>query len=235
MVERSRAARLGLCLALAVLIAMPASAQMGGQGRRGSHESGPNQGDSDDSTARKALGAEEHDAIDLYSRLCVSTRGDRARVTGIIGEGDSAVEKMEPPVLRGLENGASGGVGWIIRMPLGEKLLMEFPPGGACIVRAPRIDPAQLEGAFQNLLDQYGASDQFKVRRVGDETKTVDTDGRPVDSRAKTKDKLKYHFVLYKMTLPDTDNIAELGLATTDSRSVSIQATLSFQVLPPKP
>jgi hypothetical protein len=35
--------------------------------------------------------------------------------------------------------------------------------------------------------------------------------------------------------LPDTGNIAELRLATTDAKSASIQATLSFQVLPGKP
>jgi hypothetical protein len=209
---------------------------MGGQGRRGgSNQAAPNRGSSNESTERKALGTEEHDAIDLYSRLCVSTRGDRARGTAIIGNDDSAVEKMDAPLLRGLENGASGGVGWIIRMPLGEKLLTDFPLSGACIVRAPKVDPAQMEGAFQNLLDQYGANGQFKVRRVGDQVKTVDADGRPAGNPIKSNEKQKFHLLTYDMTLPDTGNIAELRLATTNEKSASIQAILSFEVLPGKP
>jgi hypothetical protein len=234
--KRSRAIWLILGLSLVTFAALPATAQMGGQGRRGgSRDTAPNGGAMNDSPGQRGLGPEEHDAIDLFSRLCVSTRGDRAAATAIIGDGDSAVEKMDAPVLRGLENGASGGVGWIIRMPLGEKLLTEFPPGGACIVRAPRVNPAQLEGAFQNLLDQYGASGQFKVRRVGDQVKVIDADVRSADNQGKTSEKLKYHFVVYNMTLPDTGNVAELGVATTESRAVSIQATLSFEILPDKP
>jgi hypothetical protein len=228
---------IGLGLALAVLLVPPASGQMGGggQGKRGgSNHAGPNRGTPNEAPEQKGPGPEEHDAIDLFSRLCVSTRGDRDRVVSIIGDGDSTVEKMDPPLLRGLENGVSGGVGWIIHMPLGEKLLVEFPPGGACIVRAPRINPAQLEGAFQNLLDQYGSSDSFKVHRLESQTKTVEAEHRPGDDQGRPKEKLKYHLSVFDMTLPDTGKVAELGLATTDAKSVSIQATLSFQILPGK-
>jgi hypothetical protein len=235
MLERSRAIELALCLTLATLTALPARAQMGGQGRRGgSNQAAPNQGNSNESTEHRGLGTEEHDAIDLYSRLCVSTRGDRARGTAIIGTDESAVEKMDAPLLRRLENGASGGVGWIIRMPLGEKLLTDFALSGACIVRAPKADPAQMEGAFQNLLNQYSANDQFKVRRVGDQVKTVDPDSRPPGNSTKTNDKLKFHLLTYNMILPDTGDTAELRLVTTDAKSGSIQATLSFEVLPGK-
>jgi len=174
------------------------------------------------------LDPESHDAIDLYSRLCVSTRGDRDSAARIIGEGDSAIEKMDQRLLLGLENGQPGGVGWIIRMPLGEKLLVEFSGSGTCIVRAPRIDSGQLEDAFRVLLDQYGASGRFKVHREGDQTKAIDTEVKQDDDKATTMQKVKYHFLAYTMILPDTGQTAELGLATTDSRSVSFQGTLSF-------
>ncbi len=190
----------------------------------------------------KGTDPEAHDAIDLFARLCVSTRGDRARGISIIGEGDSAIEKMDDPLLRGLEGGASGGVGWIVRMPLGDKILLEFTPDGSCVVRAPRVNNAQLEFALRNLLDQYSASGQFLVHRAGDGTKTIKVAPRRSDGEAgsageqdKTAEKVKYHIVSYNMTLPDIGKTADLMVATTDSGNVSIQGVLSFQITTPKP
>ncbi len=128
----------------------------------------------DKSASPRTIDPEAYDAIDLYSRLCVSTRGDRARATAIVGDGDTAIEKMDEPLLRGMENGKSGGIGWIIRMPLGDRILLEFPPDGGCIVRAPRVKTSEMESAFRNLLDQFSASGQFTVHRVADQTKTID-------------------------------------------------------------
>ncbi len=229
----------GAAIVIAAFAGGAASAQhtgpsgYGGQGGRsgGSPLIGP------PADGPKGLDPEAHDAIELFSRLCVSTRGDRARVAGIVGEGDTAIEPMDEPLLRGLENGKSGGIGWIIRMPLGEKLLVDLPASGSCLVRAPRVEPAVLEAAFRSLLDQYTASGQFAVRREGDQTKIMDPAGKPANDQAQTAHdgrgpgldtRLKYHFVVYSMHMPDGDQSAELGLATTDSKSVSIQATLSF-------
>jgi hypothetical protein len=233
--------------ALLILSAPSALAQQhsGPGGGRGGQSSSPAIGPQAEQP--RGLDPEAHDAIDLFSHLCVSTRGDRAVVAGIIGEGDTAVEKMDEKLLRGLENGKPGGVGWIIRMPLGEKLLIDLPAGGACVVRAPRVESAAIEGAFRNLLDQYAASGQFTVRRAGEQTKIVDIDGKPYDdgaaAAAPAKDgrgpgidnRPKFHFVVYRMEWPDPGKAAELALAATDSRLVSIQATLSFSVLAGKP
>jgi hypothetical protein len=219
-----------LGLAAASSFSHDALAQMGGQrgGRSGQNQSpliGPNA-----PTGPKVTDPESHDAIDLFSHLCVSTRGDRARAIAIIGEGNGAIEKMDEPLLRGLEDGKSGGMGWIIRMPLGEKILLEFPAGGACLVRAPRVDPAQLEAAFRNLLDQYAANELLKVKREGDQTKTVEADIRPKEGEAPVKQKLKYHIVAYSMAMPDIGGTAMLALASTDAKNISIQATLSFEI-----
>jgi hypothetical protein len=217
-------------LILAVSVSIGAQAQMGGhRGTANNHDplANPNPGP-------KAEDPESHDAIDLFSHLCVSTYGDFARAKGIVGEGDSAVEKMEPPLLRGLEDGKSGGAGWIIRMPLGEKLLLDFPPDGACVVRAPRVNAAQLETAFRNLLDQYGASGTFKIKREGEQTKTVDAavthqEGKHQEGEPQAKEKVKFHILTYSMILPDSGKSVILGLATTDSKSIPIQAILSFE------
>ncbi|HEX4506103.1 MAG TPA: hypothetical protein VH722_10270 [Alphaproteobacteria bacterium] len=217
--------------ALAALLCGAASAQTYG------HAPGANPNQSpipDKSASPRAIDPEAYDSIDLYSRLCVSTRGDRARAVAIVGSGDSAIETMDAPLLRGLENGKSGGIGWIIRMPLGDRILLEFPPDGTCIVRAPRVKVSEMENAFRNLLDQFSASGQFVVHRVADQTQSYDAPpGNPGDKHmAKAGEKMKFHVLAYHMTLPDSDRPAELVLATTDSPAANIQATMSFVVMP---
>ncbi len=234
-----RAFSLGLMLA--ILAALPAAGQELQRGPGDENRTVSTRDLLKDPVMPKGIDPEAHDAIDLFARLCVSTRGDRARGVAIIGEGDSAIEKMDDPLLRGLE-GASGGVGWIVRMPLGDKILLEFPSDGSCIVRAPRVNTAQLEFALRNLLDQYSASGQFLVHRAGDGTKTVKLAPRHPDGQSgsaaepeKTAEKVKYHIVSYDMTLPDTGRTADLMVATTESGNVSIQGVLSFQIAAPKP
>ncbi len=247
-----RAVGFGLLLGLAlaafftsVFFTSGASAQMnygggGSQARRGQQPGANNREPiPDKSVSPRASDPEAYDAIDLYSRLCVSTRGDRDRASGIVGDGDTAIEKMDAPLLRGMENGQSGGIGWIIRMPLGDRILLEFPPDGTCVVRAPRVNAGQIETAFRNLLDQYSASGQFAVHRIADQTKTIEPSDKPKERRNEPKDeqsgpddKLKFHILAYSMVLPDSGKAAQLVLATTDSRSTSIQATISFSVPP---
>jgi hypothetical protein len=188
----------------------------------------------DKSASPRSIDPEAYDAIDLYSRLCVSTRGSKDRAVAIVGNGDSAIEAMDAPLLRGLEGGQSGGLGWIIRMPLGDRILLEFPPDGTCIVRAPRVKTSEMENAFRNLLDQFSASGQFVVQRVADQTRSIDAPaGKPGDPHmAKPGEKMKFHVLGYHMTLPDSGRQAELVLATTESPAANIQATISFVVLP---
>ena len=159
---------------------------------------------------------EAYDAAQLFSRLCVSTRGDRGRAAQILGGDDSAVEKLDEKMLLQLQGGKTGGVGWMIRMPLGEKLIFDFTAGGTCLVRAPRVSGPSLEERLDNLVDEIGASGQFKIRRLGDDTKTIN--------------KQKYHFVSYSVRLPDTGETVELGVATTDAKDAFIQGTLTFQL-----
>jgi hypothetical protein len=160
-----------------------------------------------------------HDSIELFSRLCLSTRGDRARATAIVGNNDSNVEKLDDASLLQLE-GKPGGVGWVIRMPLGEKILVEFQPDGACVVRAPQVKAFLIENALGNLLDQISASGQFKVKRLSDREKTIE--------------KSKYHFIVYNVRLPDGGRIAEVGVATTEAKG-AFSATLNFLLLPEQP
>jgi hypothetical protein len=232
----SRAFWLGLVsgLMLAALFSGAAPAQSG-YGRSRPSGANPNQSPiPDQSASPRTIDPEAYDAIDLYSRLCVSTRGDKARALAIVGDGDSAIEKMDAPLLRGLENGKSGGIGWIIRMPLGDRILLEFPPDGTCIVRAPRVKASEMENAFKNLLDQFSASGQFIVHRVADQTQSYDPPApKSLDDRQpRPGEKLKFHILGYRMTLPDTGRQAELVLATSDSPAANIQATMSF-VIPP--
>ncbi len=243
----SRSVILGLVLACA--IADPASAQQsgpgnsfgqpGGQpgGRRGA-QLGPNRDPIPDQSANpNTSDPAAYDAIGLFSRLCVSTRGNRARATGIVGSGDGAIEKMDAPLLRGMENGRDGGVGWIIKMPLGDTLLLEFPADGSCIVRVPRVSPPQLEQAFHNLMEQFAGSGQFDIRREGEQTKAVDLANpdaapKPNDDVRHPGDKLKYHIQVYSMRVPDIDRSVQLVLATTPSDKVSIQGVMSYQMQP---
>jgi hypothetical protein len=221
-------------LVLAALFSGAASAQSG-YGRPPSGGANPNREPlPDQSASPRTVDPEAYDAIDLYSRLCVSTRGDRTRATAIVGDGDTAIEKMDAPLLRGMENGKTGGIGWIIRMPLGDRILLEFPPDGGCIVRAPRVSVAEMEKTFRNLLDQYAASGQFTVHRVADQTQSVDSATRPSgkDAGAKPSEKMKFHILGYRMMLPDSGKQAELVLATTESAAANIQATLSFVIQP---
>jgi hypothetical protein len=221
-----------LAVTLAALFAGAAQAQSD-YGRSRPSGANPNQSPiPDQSASPRSIDPQAYDAIDLYSRLCVSTRGDRARAEGIVGEGDTAIEKMDAPLLRGLENGQSGGIGWIIRMPLGDRILLEFPPDGACIVRAPRVKTSEMENAFRNLLDQFSASGQFIVRRVADRTESIDEPADKNDRQHRPGDKLKFHILGYRMTLPDTGKQAELVLATSDSPGANIQATMSFAIPP---
>ena len=220
-----------LAFALAALFCGAASAQ--GYGR--APGANPNQSPIPDKSASpRTIDPEAYDAIDLYSRLCVSTRGDKARAVAIVGDGDSAIEKMDAPLLRGMENGKSGGIGWIIRMPLGDRILLEFPPDGTCIVRAPRVKSSEMENAFKNLLDQFSASGQFVVQRVADQTQSFDAPpGKPGDRyQPRPGEKIKFHVLGYHMTLPDSDRQAELVLASTESPAANVQATMSFVVLP---
>jgi hypothetical protein len=235
-----RAIGLGLLLglALAAFFTSDAQAQMG----RGGGGKRPRDPLPDQSASPRSGDPAADDAIDLFSRLCVSTRGNRETAVGIVGDGDTAIEKMSEPLLRGMQNGQSGGVGWIIRMPLGDRILLEFPPDGTCVVRAPRVNPARIEAAFQELLQQYSASGQFDVRHTGEATKAFDPPAEDGSSRNKAAapggerhqddGKLKVHFTAYTMRMPDTGKVAELGLATTDSRAVNIQATLTYIVQP---
>jgi len=242
--KRLRAIGLGplFGLALAVFFSAVALAQSGSPGSYGGRRQpqgvNPNQAPLPDDTASpRTVDPEAYDAIDLYSRLCVSTRGDRARATAIVGDGDTAIEKMDAPLLRGMENGQSGGIGWIIRMPLGDRILLEFPPDGGCIVRAPRVRAKEMENTFRNLLDQYSASGQFTVRRVADQMQSVDPpkpSGKDPDRKVST-DKLKFHVLGYRMQLPDSGKQAELVLAVTESEAANIQATLSFVIQPDTP
>ncbi len=193
----------------------------------------------DQSATPRTSDVEGRDAIELYSRLCVSTRGNREQATGIIGDGDSAIEKLTEGQLRGLEGGKPGGVGWLVRMPLGDRIIIEFTGDGTCIVRAPRTVPSEIEAGFQELLNQYSASGQFDVHRGGETTKTFDQPGKPEANGGEAKDerhaaagKLKVHFIFYTMHLPDTGHTAELGIATTDSREAQIQATLTYATRP---
>jgi hypothetical protein len=221
-------------LTLAALLSGAASAQSG-YGRSRPSGANPNQSPiPDQSASPRTIDPETYDAIDLYSRLCVSTRGDKARAVAIVGDGDSAIEKMDAPLLRGMENGKSGGIGWIIRMPLGDRILLEFPPDGTCIVRAPRVKASEMENAFKNLLDQFSASGQFVVHRVADQSQSYDAPpGKPGDPHSpKPGEKIKFHVLGYRMTLPDSHSQAELVLATTESLAANIQSTMSFAVLP---
>jgi hypothetical protein len=221
-----------LAVTLAALFAGAAAAQSG-YGRSRQSGSSSNQAPvPDQSASPRSIDPEAYDAIDLYSRLCVSTRGDRARATAIVGEGDTAIEKMDPALLRGLEDGKSGGIGWIIRMPLGDRIVLEFPPDGTCIVRAPRVKTSEMENAFRNLLDQFSASGQFVVRRVADRTQSYDPPPDKNDQGRHPGEKIKFHILGYRMTLPDSGKQAELVLATSDSPGANIQATMSF-VIPP--
>src|SRR5690349_17374444 len=105
-----------LALTLAALFSGAASAQSYGL----APGVNPNQSPIPDKSASpRSIDPQAYDAIDLYSRLCVSTRGNKERAVAIVGNGDSAIETMDASLLRGLENGQSGGLGWIIRMPLG--------------------------------------------------------------------------------------------------------------------
>jgi hypothetical protein len=164
---------------------------------------------------------EARDAVDLFSRVCLSTRGDRAQATAIMDTGGSAVEPLDAKLLPQLQGGKPGGVGWKIRMPSGEQLLIDFAPDGACMVRAPRVQAQALEARLDELLDQVSASGRFKVHPRGGEVKTID--------------KLKYRFISYSMGLPDTGNTADILAATTDAKDVLIQGTLSFRVESAKP
>jgi len=173
-----------------------------------------------ESAPLRGLDAEARDATELFSHLCVTTRGDRTRAAQIIGDGDTAIERLDDKTILELQGGKPGGIGWVIRMPLGEKLLFEFSPRGTCIVRAPRIDAESLEMGLRNLLDEVAASGQFKVRRLDDDTKTIG--------------KMKYHFITYGVRLPDTGETAEVGVATTDAKGGAIQGTLTYEVVPDK-
>jgi len=238
--KRPRAIGLGplFGLTLVVFFSAAALAQSGSPGSYGGRRQpqgvNPNQAPlPDDSASPRTVDPEAYDAIDLYSRLCVSTHGDRARATAIVGEGDTAIEKMDAPLLRGMENGQSGGIGWIIRMPLGDRILLEFPPDGGCIVRAPRVKASEMENTFRNLLDQYSASGQFTVRRVADQMQSIDAPKRSDrDTDRKADEKMKFHILGYRMELPDSGKQAELVLATTESEAANIQATLSFVIKP---
>jgi hypothetical protein len=235
----------GLPALAALLVCAGALAQSGpvppgGFGKRGS--TSPLIGPRDDRAGTKVTDPQAYDAISLFSRLCVSTRGNRGRAEGIVGNGDTSIEKMDPPLLRGLENGQSGGVGWIITMPLGDKVLLEFPPTGECVVRSPRADQPQLEAAFRNLLDQYASSGQFTVKREGEQSKLVDLQPDPNEAKSaqnsgvpKKPDKVKFNALVYSMTLPDEDRKAELALYSTQSTDVSIQATLTYVLVTGKP
>ena len=185
----------------------------------------------DQSASPRTTDPQAYDAIDLFSRICVSTHGDRAQTQGIVGDGDTAIEKMEPGLVRGLENGAEGGIGWIINMPLGDRILLELPAAGGCLVRAPRVNTAQLEIAFRNLMEQYTGSGRFAVRRLADQTKTVDEPARPAGPNgrpAQPAEKIKFHILAYRMTIPDSGLSAEILLASTESQTPMVQATLSF-------
>jgi hypothetical protein len=157
---------------------------------------------------------EAHDAVELFSRFCLSTRGDRARVIDIIGSGDPTVEKLDDKTVLELQNGKPGGIAWTLRMPLGEKLVLEFAGSGTCIVRAPRVEGASLERGLDDLLTEIGANDRFKVHRTGDDTETIN--------------KRKYHIVTYSMRLPDTGQTADIGVATTDAKDGAIQGSLTY-------
>jgi hypothetical protein len=185
----------------------------------------------DKSASPRTTDPQAYDAIDLFSRICVSTRGDRAQTQGIVGDGDAAIEKMEPGLVRGLENGAEGGIGWIISMPLGDKILLELPGAGGCLVRAPRVNTGQLENAFRNLMEQYTGSGRFGVRRLADQTKTIDEPAHPAGPNgraAQPAEKIKFHILAYRMTIPDSGQSAEIVLASTESQTPAVQATLSF-------
>ena len=189
----------------------------------------------DKSASPRTTDPQAYDAIDLFSRICVSTHGDRAQTEGIVGDGDAAIEKMEPALVRGLENGAEGGIGWIISMPLGDKILLELPATGGCLVRAPRVNTAQLEVAFRNLMEQYNGSGRFGVRRMGDQTKTIDEPAHPAGPNgrpATPAEKIKFHILGYRMTMPGSDQTAEIVLGSTESMTPAVQATLSFVLLP---
>ncbi len=227
------------CAALTALLlaaAVNASAQNRG---RGANPSSPRIGPGSP-TGPKTADPESEDAIALFSRLCVSTRGDRARAAGILSGEDTAVEKMEPGLARQLENGKPGGIGWLIRMPLGEKLLVDYPAAGGCYVRAPRVVARDLEAKFRNLLDQFAADDQFSVRRDSDETRSVDAPKRPgepprsPENLLKTEPKMKLHILGYVMTSPG-ESPAELTVVTTDSPDVQIQGILSYDIERAKP
>jgi hypothetical protein len=244
--------KLLLCLALVAFFTSAAYAQTdigqsGGSGNGNGGGAGGRRGQGgvrnrdplpDQSAGTRVADPTGRDAVELYSRICVSTRGNRAQAVGIIGEGDSAIEKLTDGMLRGLENGKPGGIGWIVRMPLGDRIVVEFTGDDTCIVRAPRVAPSQIEGAFQDLLEQYSASGQFDVRRGGEQTKSFDPPDKQAnaeektDERHKDANKLKIHFISYTMKMPDTGRIAELGIATTDSRTVQIQATLTYLTRP---
>jgi hypothetical protein len=187
----------------------------------------------DQSISPRTSDPEAYDAIDLFSRLCVSTHGSQVRATAIVGGDDSAIEKMQPGMLRGMENGQVGGTGWIIRMPLGDRILLEFPPDLSCVVRVPHVRAADIEAGFRNLLDQYSASGQFAVHRIADQTQTIDKDGKPTTSeRGAPADKLKFHILAYRMSLPDSTETAELVLQTTDSDKTGIQANIVYSLVP---
>jgi hypothetical protein len=186
----------------------------------------------DQSISPRTADPEAYDSIDLFSRLCVSTHGSQVRASAIVGEDDSAIEKMQPGMLRGMEGGQVGGVGWIIRMPLGDRILLEFPPDGSCVVRAPHVRAAEIEAGFRNLLDQYSANSQFAVRRIADQIRTIDADGKPVTSeRGDKAAKLKFHILAYRMSLPDSTEAAELVLQTTDSDKTGIQANIVYSLV----
>jgi hypothetical protein len=227
--KRPLAAVFGVCLglALAAFFAPETQAQAFSTSR---------QPIPDKTASPRTTDPQAYDAIDLFSRVCVSTRGDRTRATSIIGSGDSAIEPMEEGLLHALE-GEPGGIGWIIRMPLGDKILVELPGAGGCAVRAPRVNTQQLEAAFRNLLEQYGASERFVIRRLGDQTKTVDEPAQPAGPNGRPAlpaEKLKFHIVAYRMTLPDSGQTADLVLASTESQRPLVQATLSFMLRPDK-
>ncbi|HTJ62631.1 MAG TPA: hypothetical protein VL899_02380 [Alphaproteobacteria bacterium] len=229
--KRPLATGLGFCLGLGLAaFFVPAVHAQGYPDRPGLQDR--RQPIPDKTASPRTTDPQAYDAIDLFSRVCVSTRGDHNRASSIIGSGDSAIEPMEEGLLRELED-APGGKGWIIRMPLGDKILVELPGMGGCVVRAPRVNTAQLEVSFRNLLEQYASNERFIFRRLGEQTKTVDAPALPAGPNGRPAlpaEKMKFRILGYRMTLPDTGQSADLVVSMTESQRPIVQATISYMM-----
>lgn len=89
------------------------------------------------------------EGIEFFATFCVATGGQPDRALSVIGQGNELARRLPDDMVKHLQGGREGGLGWTIRSPNDAELLLTYDADGICGVSIGEADAAAVRATFE--------------------------------------------------------------------------------------